>query len=91
MARYPNTVMVQQLVVHSAFPRGHPERSEGSGRGLVDPGFPPPRFLVAPLLGMTCSMANWYESRDFFVASLLAATANPLRQRMGMGARYVSS
>jgi hypothetical protein len=28
----------------------------------MDPGFPPPRFLVAPLLGMTGSMANWYET-----------------------------
>jgi hypothetical protein len=40
----------------------HPERSEGSGRGLADLGFPPPRFLVAPLLGMTCLTANWYQA-----------------------------
>jgi len=42
----------------------HPERSEGSGRGLVDLGFPPPGFLVAPLLGILMSrgLTPDYES-----------------------------
>ena len=72
----PNTCSLQlRSSSHTRLPsvvkqRCHPEPfgsaqgglREGSGRGLVDPGFPPPRFLVAPLLGMTYSMANWYHS-----------------------------
>jgi len=73
--------VVEQRCHPEPFDSAQGRLREGSGRGLVDPGFPPPRFLVAPLLGMTCSMANWYNSRLWTWVGRLKAWLLPASSR----------
>jgi hypothetical protein len=80
--------VIEQWCHPEPFDSAQGKLREGSGRGLVDLGFPPPRFLVAPLLGMTSSMANWYQ---WAVSGVLRqsrrGTASPPRHGRPTGTR----